>query len=70
MTVATLYTLLKKHKELSLDSISPIIIGTIISFAVALLVIRFMLSYVRKHSFNIFGWYRIIVGIILIIILL
>lgn len=70
MTVATLYTLLKKHKELSLDSISPIIIGTVISFVVALIVIKFALTYIRKHSFNIFGWYRIIIGIILLVILL
>jgi undecaprenyl-diphosphatase len=70
MTVATLYTLLKKHKELSLDSVSPIIIGTVISFVVALFVIKFALTYIRKHSFSIFGWYRIIVGVILLIILL
>ncbi len=70
MTVATLYTLLKKHKELSLDSVSPIIIGTVVSFVVALFVIKFALGYIRKHSFNIFGWYRIVVGIILLIILL
>lgn len=70
MTVATLYTILKKHKELTLDSVSPIIIGTVISFTVALVVIKFALEYVRRHSFRIFGWYRIIVGIILLFILL
>lgn len=70
MTVATLYTILKKYKELSIDSVSPIIIGTVVSFIVALLVIKFVLQYVRRHSFNIFGWYRIIIGIILLIILL
>lgn len=70
MTVATLYTILKKHKELSVDSVSPIIIGTVISFVVALFVIRFVLTYIRNHSFNVFGWYRIIVGVILLFILL
>jgi undecaprenyl-diphosphatase len=70
MTVATLYTLVKKHNELSLESVSPIIIGTVISFVIALLVIKFFLQYIRRHSFNIFGWYRIIVGVILLIILL
>lgn len=69
MAVATLYTILKKHNELSVESLSPIIIGTIVSFAVALIVIRFILNYVRSHSFVIFGWYRIIVGIILLCIL-
>ena len=70
MIVATLYTLLKKYKELTIDSLSPIIIGTIVSFVVAIMVIKFVLEYVRRHSFNIFGWYRIIIGIILLFILL
>lgn len=70
MAVATLYTIIKKHEELSVESLSPILIGTVVSFVVALLVIRFILNYVRSHSFTIFGWYRIIVGIILLFILL
>ncbi len=70
MIVATLYTVLKKYKELTIDSLSPIIIGTIVSFVVAIMVIKFVLQYVRKHSFTIFGWYRIIIGIILLFILL
>lgn len=69
MIIASLYTIVKKHNELSSDSVSPILIGTIMSFFVALLVIRFTLSYIRKHSFSIFGWYRIIVGVILVVIL-
>jgi undecaprenyl-diphosphatase len=69
MCAASLYTLIKKHNELSLESLSPILLGTIVSFIVALFVIRFALEYIRKHSFVIFGWYRIIIGAILVIIL-
>lgn len=69
MIVATLYTLVKKHNELSIDSASPIIVGTVVSFIVAFIVIRFVLSYIKKHSFEIFGWYRIVVGVILMIVL-
>lgn len=69
MTVATLYTLIKKHDDLSASAISPIIVGTIISFIVAFAIIRFALAYLRKHNFNIFGWYRIVVGIILLVVL-
>lgn len=69
MFVATVYTILKKHNELSLDSVSPIVIGTIVSFVVAFAVIRFALTYIRKHSFEVFGWYRIVVGIILLLVL-
>ncbi len=70
MMVATLYTILKKHSELTVASITPLAVGTITSFIVALLVIKFALEYIRRHSFSVFGWYRIIVGIILLFILL
>lgn len=43
------------------------ILGTVISFAVALYAIRFLLDYVRKHSFAVFGWYRIVLGIIVLL---
>lgn len=70
MVVATLYTLVKKHSELSLDSFGTIVFGTFIAFVVAFLIIRLALNYIRRHSFNIFGWYRIIVGTLLLLILL
>ena len=38
-------------------------VATVVAFAVSLLVIRFLLSFIRKHSFVAFGWYRIAVGI-------
>lgn len=69
MVVATLYTIYKKHEELAIDSFAPIIFGTVISFIVALFVIRYFLNYIRSHSFKIFGWYRIVLGIILLLIL-
>lgn len=69
MIVATLYTILKKYNELSVESLSPIIIGTVVAFMVAFTVIRFVLAYIRKHSFEVFGWYRIVVGIILLVVL-
>ena len=70
MVIATLYTLYKKNSELVFTEIIPILFGTFISFAVALIVIRYFLDYIRSHSFKVFGWYRIIVGILLLIILL
>jgi undecaprenyl-diphosphatase len=69
MLIATLYTIYKKHDELSLESVSPIMIGTITSFVVAMVVIRYLLTYIRSHSFNIFGYYRIIIGTILLLVL-
>lgn len=39
-------------------------VGTLVSFLVSMLVIKALINYVRKHDFSIFGWYRIIISII------
>jgi undecaprenyl-diphosphatase len=70
MILATLYTIYKKHSELSFGSVVPILLGTIVSFVVALFVIKYFLAYIRSHSFKVFGWYRIIIGIILLVVLI
>lgn len=70
LVMATLYTIYKKRSELVFDDITPIIFGSLVSFAIALLVIKYFLQYIRSHSFKVFGWYRIVLGIILLIILL
>ena len=44
-----------------------LLIGTLVSFIVSIFAIRMLLSYIRKHDFKIFGVYRIILGIIVII---
>ncbi|MEY8532877.1 undecaprenyl-diphosphate phosphatase [Blautia pseudococcoides] len=44
-----------------------LLIGTLVSFVVSVFAIRMLLSYIRKHDFKIFGIYRIILGIIVII---
>jgi undecaprenyl-diphosphatase len=41
--------------------------GTLIAFLVSLFEIKFLMAFVKKHSFESFGWYRIILGIILVI---
>ena len=69
MVIATLYTIYKKHSELAFTDITPIVFGTLISFVVAIIVIRYFLNYIRSHSFKVFGWYRIILGVILLYIL-
>jgi undecaprenyl-diphosphatase len=70
MIIATLYTIYKKHSELLFDSVAPILLGTVVSFVVALFVIKYFLAYIRSHSFKVFGWYRIIIGIILLVVLI
>ena len=44
-----------------------ILLGTIVSFIVSLIAIRALLNYVRNHDFSVFGWYRIVLGILVIL---
>ncbi len=49
------------------DEVLLLLIGIVVSFAVSLGVIRFLMDYVKRHDFKIFGIYRIILGIIVLI---
>lgn len=44
--------------------IAALFIGMAVAFAVSLAVIRFLMNFVRKHDFKVFGWYRIALGIV------
>lgn len=44
-----------------------LIVGMISAFAVSVAVIKFLMGYIRKHDFKVFGWYRIALGIIVLI---
>ncbi len=50
----------------SAGEIGVLLVGMAVSYIVSLLAVRFLMSYVKKHSFSSFGWYRIILGIIVI----
>lgn len=39
-----------------------LLVGIIVSFVVSLFVLRFLMNYIRKHDFKVFGWYRIVLG--------
>ncbi len=47
--------------------LATLIIGMVTAFAVSIVVIRFLMGYIKKHDFKLFGWYRIILGAILIV---
>ena len=42
-------------------------VGMIVSFVVSVFVLRFLMEYIKKHDFKVFGWYRIVLGIIVIL---
>jgi undecaprenyl-diphosphatase len=61
------------EKELlmeSTDKIPLLVLGNVIAFVVALIAIKFFISFLTKHGFKIFGYYRIALGIILLVLLL
>ena len=71
---ATLYKMYKLLREggteLIMDNMTTLIVGNAVAFIVALLAIKFFISFVQKYGFKAFGWYRIIVGGIILIMLL
>ena len=50
----------------SMESII-LLTGMIVAFVVSILAIKFLISYIKKHDFQVFGWYRIALGIVLIL---
>ena len=40
--------------------------GTLVAFFVSILAIKFLMGYIKKHDFKVFGWYRIVLGIIVL----
>ncbi|MGN1013735.1 MAG: undecaprenyl-diphosphate phosphatase [Butyricicoccus sp.] len=43
-----------------------LLVGTLVAFLVSLIVIKFLMGYIRKHDFKVFGWYRIALGILVL----
>lgn len=72
MAAATGYKLLKAWKENpelinNSQNIQVLLLGNLVAFVVALLAIKFFIGYLQKHGFRLFGWYRIIAGLILLV---
>ncbi|HZJ41473.1 MAG TPA: undecaprenyl-diphosphate phosphatase, partial [Patescibacteria group bacterium] len=66
MLAATVFDLYKSPPAFSQNEIVVWIIGITVSFITALLGIKFFLKFIQKHDFAPFGWYRIIIGLIVI----
>ena len=75
MFAATLYKMLKIFMEpdgmqIINDNLVTLLVGNVVAFIVAMLAIKFFISFVTKYGFKAFGWYRIIVGGIILVMLL
>ena len=67
---ASLLKVIKYFVNVGLFSLSQLVllfVGTIVAFIVSLFAIKALLNYVKKHDFTVFGWYRIILGIFVIL---
>lgn len=64
---ASLLKLIKLKVALDFGSVLVLLVGMITAFAVSVVAIRTFMNYVRKHDFKVFGYYRIILGVIILI---
>jgi undecaprenyl-diphosphatase len=71
---ASAYKLLKSAKStpeiFQGDNLTTLLVGNAVAFIVAMLAIKFFISFLTKYGFKAFGWYRVIVGAVLIILIL
>jgi undecaprenyl-diphosphatase len=69
MFAASGYKLLSNYTAINADNIGILIFGNVVAFIVALIAIKSFISFLTKYGFKVFGYYRIIVGAIILILL-
>lgn len=67
MVGASALKLFKYGFDFTLQEILILVIGLAVAFIVSLLCIKWLMSFIRKHDFKPFGWYRIVLGIVVIL---
>ena len=66
-TVYKVYDLVKEEgMQIISDNLTPLLIGNAVAFIVALMAIKFFIGFVTKYGFKAFGWYRIVVGALIL----
>ena len=64
---ASFIKLLKFGLAFTGTELAVLIIGMVVAFAVSIFAIKFLMGYIKKHDFKVFGWYRIVLGIIVLL---
>ena len=64
---ASLLKVVKFGFDFTAQELTLLGIGTVVSFIVSLFVLRFLMGYIKKHDFKVFGWYRIVLGIVVLL---
>ncbi|PHV70087.1 undecaprenyl-diphosphatase [Sporanaerobium hydrogeniformans] len=60
---ASFLKLLKFGLAFTSIEVAVLLIGSVVAFIVSVLAIKFLMGYIKKHDFKVFGWYRIILGV-------
>ena len=66
MVGASLLKLVKFGFAFTSAELITLVIGMVVAFVVSVLCIKFLMSFIKKHDFKPFGWYRIVLGIIVL----
>nr|BFD63669.1 undecaprenyl-diphosphate phosphatase [Bdellovibrio sp. HM001]BFD66156.1 undecaprenyl-diphosphate phosphatase [Bdellovibrio sp. HAGR004] len=69
MAAATFYKLLKIYKTIEPEQINVLLVGCVVAFFVAMLAIKFFIGIVSRYGFRGFGYYRIVLGVVLLVLL-
>ena len=64
---ASLLKILKFGFSFTTSQLVILIVGMVVAFVISLLVIRFLMGYIKKHDFKVFGWYRSALGALVLI---
>ncbi|MCR5593423.1 MAG: undecaprenyl-diphosphate phosphatase [Saccharofermentans sp.] len=67
MMGASLLKILKYEGDVTGSEIAMLAIGMVVAFVVSWFVIKKLMAYIRKHDFTVFGWYRIVAGVLFLI---
>ena len=67
MAGASLLKLVKFGFHFTGMEFAVLLVGMVSAFVVSIFIIRFLMDYIRKHDFTVFGWYRIVLGILVLI---
>ncbi len=59
-----------KGNTFSAEEFAVLAVGTVVAFVVSLVCIKFLMNYIKKHDFKVFGWYRIALGALLLLLVL
>jgi undecaprenyl-diphosphatase len=63
---ASLLKVVKFGFDFTTMELTLLIVGVVVSFVVSLFVLKFLMGYIKKHDFKVFGWYRILLGIVVL----